>query len=195
MIHAARPDLVHRATPPTCSNCVANPAKVQGDSVNIAVRGVPFFRLVSVILRITAQPVLLQYFRTVVDGSRTFGGVGWDPHRTGSVLQGAGGCEATQAASARLTTGEPLPATLGQVAIEGIPATGGEDSHGCAPPKNCLRLRHYPELTPVFVSPSGLRLSGLAKRKAQPPREYNPNTICLPNTLNERKPWGRDIST
>ena len=115
----------------------------------------------------------------------TFGGVGWDPHRTGSVLQGAGGCEATQAASARLTTGEPLPATLGQVAIEGIPATGGEDSHGCAPPKNCLRLRHYPELTPVFVSPSGLRLSGLAKRKAQPPREDNPNTICLPNTLNE----------
>jgi hypothetical protein len=33
-----------------------------------------------------------------VDGSRTFGGVGWDPHRTGSVLQGAGGCEATQPA-------------------------------------------------------------------------------------------------
>src|SRR5215469_2135335 len=33
-------------------------------------RGVPLFRLVSVIVRITAQPVLLQYFRTVVDGSR-----------------------------------------------------------------------------------------------------------------------------
>ena len=29
-------------------------------------RGVPFFRLVSVILRITAQPVLLQYLKTVV---------------------------------------------------------------------------------------------------------------------------------
>jgi hypothetical protein len=35
VIHAARPDLVHRATPPTCFNCVANPAKVQGDSVNM----------------------------------------------------------------------------------------------------------------------------------------------------------------
>ena len=31
-----------------------------------------FFRLVSVILRITAQPVLLQYLRTVVDGPRNY---------------------------------------------------------------------------------------------------------------------------
>ena len=47
-------------------------------------RGVPFFRLVSVILRITAQPVLLQYFRTVVDGPRNYRnvrGAGWDPQR------------------------------------------------------------------------------------------------------------------
>src|SRR6516164_2630252 len=35
-------------------------------------RGLPFFRLVSVILRITAQPVLLQYLRTVVDGPRNY---------------------------------------------------------------------------------------------------------------------------
>ena len=35
-------------------------------------RGVPFFRLVSVILRITDQPVLLQYFRTVVGGPRNY---------------------------------------------------------------------------------------------------------------------------
>jgi len=33
-------------------------------------RRIPFFRLVSVILRITAQPVLLQYLKTVVDGPR-----------------------------------------------------------------------------------------------------------------------------
>src|SRR6516225_2804874 len=42
---------------------------------------VPFFRLVSVILRITAQPVLLQYLKTVVDGPRNYNvrGAGWDP--------------------------------------------------------------------------------------------------------------------
>jgi len=35
-------------------------------------RGVPLFRLVSVILRITVQPVLLQYLRTVVDSPRNY---------------------------------------------------------------------------------------------------------------------------
>jgi len=35
-------------------------------------RSVPFFRLVLVILRITTQPVLLQYLRTVVDGPRNY---------------------------------------------------------------------------------------------------------------------------
>jgi hypothetical protein len=47
-------------------------------------RGLLFIRLVSVILRITAQPVLLQYLRTVVDGPRNYHnvrGAGWDPQR------------------------------------------------------------------------------------------------------------------
>ena len=47
-------------------------------------RGLSFIRLVSVILRITAQPVLLQYLRTVVDGPRNYRsvrGAGWDPRR------------------------------------------------------------------------------------------------------------------
>ena len=35
-------------------------------------RGVAFLRLVPIILRITAQPVLLQYLRTVVDGPRNY---------------------------------------------------------------------------------------------------------------------------
>ena len=63
--------------------------------------GVLFIRLVSVILRITAQPVLLQYFRTVVEGSRNYRNVrrrGLGPAPNGSVPQGAGGCETTQPA-------------------------------------------------------------------------------------------------
>src|SRR6516225_3587769 len=54
-------------------------------------RGLPFIRLVSVILRITAQPVLLQYLKTVVDGPRNYHnvrGTGWDPHRTGRSRKG-----------------------------------------------------------------------------------------------------------
>jgi hypothetical protein len=51
----------------------------------------PFIRLVSVILRITAQPVLLQYFRTVVDGPRNYRNVrrrGLGPIRSRRALQG-----------------------------------------------------------------------------------------------------------
>ena len=47
-----------------------------------------------------SPPVLLQYLKTVVDGTpnRNVRGAGWDPHRTGSVPQGAGSCETTQPA-------------------------------------------------------------------------------------------------
>ena len=48
--------------------------------------------LVSVILRITAQPVLPQYFRTVVDGPQNYRnvrGAGWEPRRGTTVPQGA----------------------------------------------------------------------------------------------------------
>src|SRR5215472_3889007 len=65
-----------------------------------------------------------------------------------------------------------------------------------------LRLRLCPEPTPVFASPSGLRPSGLAKRKAQPPKEFKPK-YHVPPEHPWRKPWRRtflpcekeDIST
>ena len=73
-------------------------------------RGLPFIRLVSVILRITAQPVLLQYLKTVVDGPRNYHnvrGTGWDPHRTGRSRKGpaAVSCPA-RTAHHRLKTNE-----------------------------------------------------------------------------------------
>jgi len=56
-------------------------------------RGLPFIRLVSVILRITAQPVLLQYHRAVVDGPRNYRnvrGAGWDSQRGDGPSRGMG---------------------------------------------------------------------------------------------------------
>ena len=53
-------------------------------------RGVAFLRLVPIILRITAQPALLQYLKTVVDGPRNhnFRGAGWDSQRGDGPHQG-----------------------------------------------------------------------------------------------------------
>ena len=64
-------------------------------------RGLSFIRLVSVILRITAQPVLLQYFRTVVDGSRNYRNVrrrGLGPAASGWDCKGGPYLRATQPA-------------------------------------------------------------------------------------------------
>ena len=77
-----------------------------------------------------------------------------------------------------------------------------DGSHWLRFRKRYLRLRLCPEPTPVFASPSGLRPSGLAKRKAQPPKEFKPK-YHVPPEHPWRKPWRRtflpcekeDIST
>ena len=77
-----------------------------------------------------------------------------------------------------------------------------DGSHWLRFRKRYLRLRHCPDPTPCFASPSGLRPAGLAKQKAQPPREFKPKWH-VPQTHPWRRPWKRtflpcekeDIST
>jgi len=77
-----------------------------------------------------------------------------------------------------------------------------DGSHWLRFRKRYLRLRHCPDPTPGFASPSGLRPPGLAKRKAQPPKEFKPR-YHVPQGHPWRKPWKRtfllcekpDIST
>jgi hypothetical protein len=77
-----------------------------------------------------------------------------------------------------------------------------DGSHWLRFRKRYLRLRHCPDPTPRFASPSGLRPAGPAKQKAQPPREFKPKWH-VPQTHPWRKPWKRtfllcgkeDIST
>ena len=77
-----------------------------------------------------------------------------------------------------------------------------DGSHWLRFRKRYLRLRRCPEATPVFASPCGLWPSGLAKRKAQPPKEFKPK-YHVPPEHPWRRPWRRkfllcekaDIST
>lgn len=77
-----------------------------------------------------------------------------------------------------------------------------DSSHWLRFRKRYLRLRHCPNPPPCLASPSGLRPTGLAKQKAQPPREFKPKWH-VPQTHPWRKPWKRtflscekpDIST
>ena len=77
-----------------------------------------------------------------------------------------------------------------------------DGSHWLRFRKRYLRLRHCPDPTPVFASPSGLRPPGPAKRKAQPPKEFKPK-YHVPQGHSWRRPCKRtfllcekaDIST
>jgi transposase len=77
-----------------------------------------------------------------------------------------------------------------------------DGSHWLRFRKRYLRLRHCPDPTPVFASPSGLQPPGPAKRKAQPPKEFKPK-YHVPQGHPWRRPWKRtfllcekpDIST
>jgi hypothetical protein len=77
-----------------------------------------------------------------------------------------------------------------------------DGSHWLRFRKRYLRLRHCPDPTPRFASPSGLRPAGPTKQKAQPPKEFKPKWH-VPQTHPWRKPWKRtfllcgkeDIST
>ena len=65
-----------------------------------------------------------------------------------------------------------------------------DGSHWLRFRKRYLRLRHCPEPTPAFVSPSGLRPPGLTKQKAQAPKVYKPQ-YHVPPEHPWRKPWRR----
>ena len=77
-----------------------------------------------------------------------------------------------------------------------------DGSHWLRFRKGYLRLRHCPDPTPRFASPSGLRPPGPAKPKAQPPKEFKPK-YHVPQDHPWRRPWKRtflhckkeDIST
>jgi len=77
-----------------------------------------------------------------------------------------------------------------------------DGSHWLRFRKRYFRLRHCPDPTPVFASPSGLRPPGPAKRKAQPPKEFKPK-YHVPQGHSWRRPCKRtfllcekaDIST
>src|SRR5215472_6303209 len=67
-----------------------NPAKMGAAYLRPIIAVSHFFRLVSVILRITAQPVLLQYLKTVVNGprNRNVRRADWDSQRAVGGPQG-----------------------------------------------------------------------------------------------------------